>query len=64
MNNVIQFKKKEDDRYKTNIYYRFGQAKALLNFMLGSDSLTSIERTSIDKFFNKEKEISNDTTTE
>ena len=32
--------------------------------MLESDSLTSIERTSIDKFINKEKEISNDTTTE
>jgi len=61
MNNVIQFKNKEDDRYKTNIYYRFGQAKALLNFMLDSDSLTSIERTAIDKWIVNEDNIKENT---
>ena len=45
MNNVIQFKKKEDDRYKTNIYYRFGQAKALLMEFPDSGSLMEQEST-------------------
>ena len=56
MNNVIHFKKK-DDAYKTNIYYRFGKAKALLNHVLNNDSLTTIERTAIKKFINSENKI-------
>jgi|TARA_R110000803_G_scaffold209605_1_gene279567 hypothetical protein len=59
--NVIQFKKKEDDTYKTNIYYRFGQAKALLKYILTNDSLTTIERTSIDKFISNEDNIKENT---
>ena len=57
MNNVIHFKKKEDDAYKTNIYYRLGKAKALLNHVLNNDSLTTIERSAISNFINSENNI-------
>ncbi len=61
MMNVIPFKKKEDNRYKTNIHYRFGQAKALLTYILTNDSLTTIERTAIDKFIVNEDNIKENT---
>ena len=59
--NVIPFKKKEDTTYKTNIYYRFGQAKALLNYVLTNDSLTTPQRIAIDNFIINDDKIKEST---
>ena len=52
---------KEDTTYKTNIYYRLGQAKALLNYVLTNDSLTTPQRIAIDTFIINDDKIKEST---
>lgn len=52
---------KEDTTYKTNIYYRLGQAKALLNYVLTNDSLTTPQRIAIDTFIINDDKIKENT---
>ena len=37
---ILQFKKKDEDEYKTNVWYRLGSAKAVFETLLKRDELT------------------------
>ena len=51
---ILQFKKKDEDEYKSNVWYRLGSAKAVFETLLKKDELTSNLKEFIRKWLAKE----------
>jgi len=51
---ILQFKKKDEDEYKSNVWYRLGSAKAVFETLLKKDELTFSIKEFIRKWLAKE----------
>ena len=52
---ILQFKKKDEDEYKTKVWYRLGSAKAVFETLLKRDELTEHLKEFIRKWLAKEE---------
>ena len=52
---ILQFKKKEEDQHKSNVWYRLGSAKAVFETLLKRDELTEHLKEFIRKWLAKEE---------
>lgn len=52
---ILPFKKKDEDEYKSNVWYRLGSAKAVFETLLKKDELTSNLKEFIRKWLAKEE---------
>ena len=52
---ILQFKKKDEDEYKTNVWNRLGSAKAVFETLLKRDELTEHLKEFIRKWLAKEE---------
>ena len=51
---ILPFKKKDEDEYKSNVWYRLGSAKAVFETLLKRDELTFSIKEFIRKWLAKE----------
>ena len=51
---ILAFKKKDEDEYKSNVWYRLGSAKAVFETLLKRDELTFSIKEFIRKWLAKE----------
>ena len=51
---ILPFKKRDEDEYKSNVWYRLGSAKAVFETLLKKDELTFSIKEFIRKWLAKE----------
>jgi|TARA_Y100001938_G_scaffold150860_1_gene243907 hypothetical protein len=54
---ILQFKRKEDERYKDNPHYRLGIAYTILETIIKDYDLTSSDKSRIKEFINRENKL-------